>query len=238
MLGVDVRHHRDRWVEQEEAPVALVGFGDQEGPLPEPRVCADRTDPAPDDHRRVEPAVREKLPDHRRGRCLPMRPGDGDRVLDSHQLGEHLRARNHRDGALVRAKDFRIRFRDRRRGNDHVGPFHLVGTMANEDARAERTKPRHRFGFLHVRSRHLVAQIQKHLRDPAHSASANPHEVNPTNSSVHANLAFTRDRARMDELVHGTRDSLSGIDPRERPRVPRQSAKSRLVAKQSLDLGG
>ena len=103
VLGVDRGDHGDRRRELEERAVGLVGLGHQVLALPEPRVGAEARHAPADDDGRVEAALGEHGADHRRGRRLAVRAGDRDAVLEPHQLGQHLGARDHGDLRAARA---------------------------------------------------------------------------------------------------------------------------------------
>ena len=61
-----------------------------------------------DDYRGIEAASCQNRGDHRRGRGLAMHAGDGDAILQPHQLGQHLGALNHGDVLLVGGDDFGV----------------------------------------------------------------------------------------------------------------------------------
>ena len=78
--------------ELKERPVALVGFGDQVLRLAEARVGAHGVDASADDDGGIEAPGGEHGGDHRGGGGLAVHAGDGDAVLQAHQLGQHLGA--------------------------------------------------------------------------------------------------------------------------------------------------
>ena len=80
----------------------------RKSPLPS-RAFASADEQAPaDDERRIEAAFGEHRRDQARRRRLAVRAGDGDALLQPHQLGEHQRARHDRDAALARREHFGI----------------------------------------------------------------------------------------------------------------------------------
>ena len=107
VLGVDVGQDGDERGEEEERPVALVGFGDEEIPGSELGVGPEGVQPAADDDGRVEAGLVEEDGDHRRRRRLAVRAGHGDAVFHPHELGEHLRPGD--DGDLAAAAPRRPR---------------------------------------------------------------------------------------------------------------------------------
>ena len=93
VLVVDVRNHGDRRRQLQKRPVALVSLDDHVVAAAEPRVAAERAQPAADDRGRIEPGTLEHQRDHRRRRRLAVRAGDCNAVAQPHQLGEHLGSR-------------------------------------------------------------------------------------------------------------------------------------------------
>jgi hypothetical protein len=89
-----------------------------------------------------------------------MRAGDRDAVLETHQLGQHLRARNHRDDFLLRGDHFRVGSRHRRRDDHDLGLTDVGFVMADENAAAELFQPTRRFGRLEVGAGHFVSERQ------------------------------------------------------------------------------
>src|SRR3990170_932185 len=96
VFRVDVRHHGDGRRKFEKAPVALIGFGNEELALPELGVRAKAVQLAADDDRGVYVACRKNRGHHRGGGRLAVRAGNGHPVLEPHELREHFRAGDHR----------------------------------------------------------------------------------------------------------------------------------------------
>ena len=141
VVGVDVGDHREHRRQVQERCVGLVGLGDQEVALAEARVGVGRQQPAADHERRIEPAFGEHRCDEARRRRLAVRAGDGDALLQAHQLGQHQRARHDRDAALARGRDLGVVRRDRGRHDDRVG----AGDVARRRGRS-RSRRRARRG--------------------------------------------------------------------------------------------
>ena len=133
VVGVDVGDHREHRRQVEERRVGLVGLGDEEFAVAEPRVGVGGQQPAADDERRVEAAFGEHRRDEARRRGLAVRAGDRDALLQAHQLGQHQRARHDRHAALARGDDFGVVRRDRRRHDDRVGVGDVRRRMADRD---------------------------------------------------------------------------------------------------------
>ena len=106
-----------------------------------------------------------------------MGAGDRDAVLETHQLGQHLGARNRRDLALARELDLDVVARDGRRVDDHVGALDVRRLMADEDLRAELGESLDGVAAFLVGAGHPVAEVQQDLGDPGHAAAADPDEV-------------------------------------------------------------
>src|SRR6266436_1747858 len=132
VLGVDRRDDRDRRRQLQERPVGLVGLGDEELALAQSRVRAEARHSPPHDDRRIEAALGQNGADHRRRGRLAVRARHRDAVLEAHQLGEHLRARDRRDLALARGLDLDVVPRDRRGIDDDVRALDVRGLVADE----------------------------------------------------------------------------------------------------------
>ena len=107
-----------------------------------------------------------------------MRPADRDPMFQAHQLCKHLRARDYRNFLFVSLDDFRIVRLDRRRGHNHVRPFHIFRPVAVVDHRAKILQALSDGRKLDVRARNGIAERQQHLRDSAHADAADAHQMN------------------------------------------------------------
>src|SRR3546814_3738440 len=76
--------------------------------------------------------------------------------------------------------------------HQHVGAGNIAVLMTDENLRTEALQPIGTGGFLEVRARHLVAEIEQHLGDAAHADPADTHEVNATNAPHTADFGFYR----------------------------------------------
>ncbi len=143
VLLVDVGDDGHRRRQLQERAVALVGLDDHELAAAQPRAAAEGAEPPADDRRRIEAAALEHERDHRRGRRLAVGARHRDAVLQAHQLGEHLGARDHGDAAPGGFDDLGIRWggrprsrrrrRRRRRGRRRALP--RCGRRATRGAR-------------------------------------------------------------------------------------------------------
>ena len=138
MLVVDVRNHRNRRKQLQERPVAFVRLGHHQLAAAQPRVAAERAQPPADHRRRIESGALEHQRDHRRRRRFAVRACDGDRVAQTHQLREHLGARDHRNLPSRGFPHFRIRGAHGRRDHDHVRFADVGCGVAVRDPNAER----------------------------------------------------------------------------------------------------
>ena len=192
MLAIDVGDDRDDRRQPQERAVALVGLDDHAGASPETRVAAEGAETPADDGGRIEAGPVQHQRHHRRRRGLAVRAGDGNPVLEPHELGQHLGARD--DGNRPRAglDDLGIRRTDGGRHDDDVGVVDLRrGEMTFEYADPERheaiaSPPT----SCSVRAGHGVAEIGQHFRNPAHADPADAHEVNVSRSSEHRAVGF------------------------------------------------
>jgi hypothetical protein len=106
-----------------------------------------------------------------------VRAGDRDAVLETHQLRQHLGARDRRDLVLARRLDLDVVARDGRRVDDDVGALDVRGLVPDEDLRAQLGEPLDGVTPLLIGPGHPVAEIQQDLGDTGHADAADPHEV-------------------------------------------------------------
>ena len=66
-----------------------------------------------------------------------MHPGDGNAVLQTHQLRQHLRPLNHRHVQLVCLNNLRIFRRNRRARYHHFSASNILRVMTFEDSSAQ-----------------------------------------------------------------------------------------------------
>lgn len=62
-----------------------------------------------------------------------MRPADGDRIAEAHQLGEHFGAAHHRQQLFARCDEFRIALLDCRRNDDDLSLTQVFSPVADID---------------------------------------------------------------------------------------------------------
>src|SRR5206468_8479145 len=129
-------------------------------------------------HGGIETGRAEQASHDGRGRGLAVGAGNGDAVLEPHQLGEHFRPRDHGDPALARHLDLNVVARDGRGVHDDVGALPMGGLVAGEDLVAETLQALDGLATPAVRAADAVAHVEHHLGDSAHPGSADAHEVN------------------------------------------------------------
>ena len=172
--------------------VALVGLGDQILRLAEARVGAHGVDASADDDGGIEAAGGEHRGHHRSGGGLAVHAGDGDAVLQAHQLGQHLGALDDRDVRAVRFGDLGIVRGNRGTGDDDFGAGDIFGAMAFEHGCAQAGQPLGDGGALQVGAGDLVAEIQQHLGDAAHADAADAYEMDALNLGEHKSTSWPR----------------------------------------------
>ncbi len=177
VLRVDVRDDGDGRRDAQERAVGLVRLDDHVVALPELRVRPEGVH-LPADHRGgIEAGVGEEVRRHRGGGGLPVRAGDGDAVLEPHELGEHLGPGDDRDLAPPRLHHLGVVAPDRRGDDDDVHLGEVLGGVAPGDATAERGEAPGDVGLLEVGAGDGVAEVEEHLGDAAHADAADPDEV-------------------------------------------------------------
>src|SRR5215831_56113 len=137
VLAVDGGDHGDDGRVVEEAAVTFVCFDDEVFALPKPGGGSGLIDFSADDKSRVEMRSGENRSNH--GGCggFAVRPGDGDAVLEAHQLGKHFRPRNNGYFAFMRLDDFGIFVLDCRRDDDDVRVKDVRSLVSFEDGGTE-----------------------------------------------------------------------------------------------------
>ncbi len=104
MFGIDIGDDGDVGGKFEERAVAFVGLDHHPVAGAEPRIGAIGVDDAAIDDGRIEFAGFEQRRDERGRRRLAMRAGDGDALLEAHQLGEHFGAAHDRQTFFARRR--------------------------------------------------------------------------------------------------------------------------------------
>ncbi len=137
VVGVDVGHHRDHRLEVEERRVGLVGLGHQELALAQARVGADGVEPPADHAGGIEPRLAQHGGHQRGGGGLAVGAGDGDALLEAHELRQHHRARHHRNARLARAQHLGVVGLHRGRDDDGIRALDVLRRVADHDADAQ-----------------------------------------------------------------------------------------------------
>jgi len=106
-----------------------------------------------------------------------VRPRHADTVLEPHQLGEHLRAVDNGNLTLPRLDDLRIARGDGAGAHHDAVVADVRGIVADEYLRTERRKTPRLLRLAQIRTRHLIAEIDEDLGNPAHADPADPYEV-------------------------------------------------------------
>ncbi len=177
MFAVDCSHNRDDGSEKQECAIAFIGFDDHVFAAPQARGGAQMIHAASHNERGVKSGGGENTRGHRRGCCLAVSPGDGDAVFQSHQLGEHFRARNYGNFVAMRFGNLGIVAAHGGGSYHDMRAENLFGLVAFENFRAQILEPLGDRGTLHVRSCDAVAQRQQHFGDSAHADPADADQV-------------------------------------------------------------
>ena len=107
-----------------------------------------------------------------------MRAGDGDALLEPHQLSEHLGAANDRNAPRPRGRDLGIVALDRGRDDDDRGGAEIGLVVADEHRRALLAQALDVGVVAEVRALNLMAEIEQHFGDARHADAADPDEMN------------------------------------------------------------
>src|SRR5262245_60713230 len=172
--GGDDGHHRRK---EKKAAVAFVRLHDKVFAFPEPGRGAGLIHLAANHKGRIEMSCGEDGSDERRSRGLAVRSADGDAVFQPHQFGQHLRARDDRDLALVRFRYFGVVGSDRRRRDHDVRALDVCRFVAFVNRGAQVLETLGERGKLGVRAGDGVAESKQNFGDAAHTDAANAHQV-------------------------------------------------------------
>ncbi|MCY1397037.1 hypothetical protein D9M71_120250 [compost metagenome] len=183
VVRVDIGDHGHHRLQVQEAGVALVGLGHQVAAGAELGIGAGGVQAAADDEGRVQAAGGEDRSDQAGGGGLAVGTGDGDAVAVAHQLGEHFRARHHRDAALQGDRNLGVGFVHGAGHHQHIGVLGVLGAMADEDLRTETLQALSHDRRLEVGAGNPVAQVQQHFGDAAHAHAADADEVDTTDAA-------------------------------------------------------
>ena len=107
-----------------------------------------------------------------------MRPGDGDALLEAHELGEHFRAANDGQAFLPRGNEFGIVALDRGRDHDDLRRAEMFRAMADMDARAFAAQSQHIGALGRVRALDLIAEVEQNLGYAGHAYAAYSDKMN------------------------------------------------------------
>jgi hypothetical protein len=195
VVGVDVRDDRHHRQQVEERGVRLVGLDDDVVAGAEPGVRAGGVEAAADDEGRVEPGLGEDAGDERgRGR-LAVRAGDRDALLETHQLGEHHRARHDRHALRARRDHLGVVALHRARRDHRLGAGDVRGVVADRDPDAALRERPGRRALALVGAGDPVAEVVQHLGDAAHARTADADEVDLLDRVLHVSpLCRLRER--------------------------------------------
>ena len=132
VIGVDIRHHRHHGQQVQEGCIGLVGLHHDVVARAELGVGAGAVQ-APTDHkRRVQTPFGQYTGHQAGGGGFAMGAGDGNALLEAHQLGQHQGPRHHWNAHFTRRKDFRV-VRLHGGGCDHrVDRDQVAGCMAHK----------------------------------------------------------------------------------------------------------
>ena len=131
MIALEVQDHADRRLVAHQRAVALVGLGDQQvrasgpGVAPQPFVL-ERHQVAPRDDGRVAPGAAQDLEDHRHDRGLAAGARHREGAVRRHEMGQQLRAMDHRYAARTRRGEVGHLLLDRGRDHERRGKLGRV----------------------------------------------------------------------------------------------------------------
>ncbi len=178
MLRVDIGHDGDVGRQLEKGAIAFVGLDNHPVTGPQTRIRAIGVDDAAVDHRRIKAPGLQQSRDER-GRCrLAVRAGDGDTLLEAHQLRQHLGAAHDRQPFFAGEFEFGIVALDGGRNDDDFRVAEVFRFVPDVDERAFFAQAQDIGVLGGVGALHGVAEIEQHLGDAGHADAANADEMN------------------------------------------------------------
>src|SRR5215472_16959885 len=153
--------------------------------LPQAGVRAHGIDASADDHRGIEASGGKNGGNHRSGGGFAVHAGDGNAVLQAHQLGQHFSALDDRDVQVARRNDFGVVFGDGGAGDDDFCTGDVFGAMPFKRCGAQTGQAFGDSGGLEIGAGNLVSEIEQDLRDAAHADAADAYEVDALNFGEH-----------------------------------------------------
>src|SRR5947209_18480172 len=106
-----------------------------------------------------------------------MHAGDGDAVLQAHQLGKHLVALNHGNVNVSGSEDLGIIFTDGGAGNYDFRPGDMLGFVALVNGGAELGQAIRNGAAAQIGAGAFESEVQQHLGDAAHADAAEPYKL-------------------------------------------------------------
>ncbi len=182
VVGVDIGHHRDHRLQVQETGVAFVRLGDQVTAAAQLRIGAGGGQAPADDECRVQATGSEHRSQQAGGGGLAMGAGHGDTMAVTHQFGEHLGTRHHRDTLFERQRHFRVGRVDRAGYHQHIGARDVAGLVTDEDLRTELLQALGAGRFLEIGAGHLVTEVEQYFGDAAHADAADADEMDAPNA--------------------------------------------------------
>ena len=242
VLRVDIGDQRHVGRQLDEGAVGFVRLDHHPVAGAHARIGAVGVDDAAIDDGRVEAAGIEQRRHHRGGGGLAVGAGDRDRLLEPHQLGQHLGAAHHRQQALARRLELGIVALDRRGDDHHPRLAEIGGVVADGDGNPQLAQALDVGVVGEVGALHPVAEIDQHLGDAAHADAADADEmhrpdVQPHLHAVAPAISPADAPAATRSTTSARRATASGCPmsaprrqrPRARPRRP--SAIDRFFAR-------
>ena len=179
VVPIDIGHHRDDRLQQQERSIGLVGLGHQVASLAQSGIGAKSVDQPADDKGRIHPGAGQQAGDQRGGGGLAVRAGYRDAGPEAHQFAEHFGTRHHRYATRACRQQLRIVRGDRAGAHHHVGMFDQCRIVADRNAYADLAQMIEHHRVVEIRSADIEAQIGQHFGDTAHPGAADAYEMNP-----------------------------------------------------------
>ena len=187
MVGVDIGHHRHHRREMQKRSIRFVGLGHNIFAAPQAGVGAGGGEFAADYKSGIHAGRCQNRGGEAGGGGFAVGAGYGDAVAETHQFGQHQRARNHRNFARLRRHHFGVVFFHGGGSHHHIGIGHMLGGVAGIHFYAQIAQMACYRALRLIRAGHLEAQIVQHFGNAAHARAADADEMNVVNPVFHHN---------------------------------------------------
>ena len=183
MIGFDIGHHCDHWLQVQKRGITLISLGDQNSTGAELRITANTIDQTTNHKSGIQARLCENGCNQTGGCRLTMRARHCNTVSIPHQFCQHLCPWHHRNSRGSGGNNLWVFLIDRTGTNDHISTGNIVSRMANENFDALSDQPLSNRAGAQIRACDLITQIHQHLGDTTHARATDTDHMYTTNAA-------------------------------------------------------